>query len=227
MSLVRVSAAIVSLSILASCAAPQSVPARDIHALETAERICNIGSLTQEYDRMRSDARAISTPSHWTANVLLAPWPGNYIDRHVSAHASENRDINRGRPFGQPTPTIDLVRTFEVDLDASYRASTSSCQAYAACMYQNRYNEHLCSASRMDWQRAQTRFQGLSLQLANARISMAQICPDCPPYIIVPQRRRGVYGDRHHDPYYAPYRRRQDCQDYIGGVFTTSSCRRY
>lgn len=228
MSLARVSATLASLAILASCAAPQSVPARDVHALETAERLCNIGSLTQEYNRMRNEARSITTPSHWTSNVFLAPWRGNYIDSHASTSSSVTQDTSTRPPFGPSTPTIDLVRTFEVDLDASYRASTASCQAYAACMYQNRYNENACFRSAGDWQIAQERFQSLSYRLADVRVQMAQICPDCPPYLVIPGRPRGAYGyPRYYDPYYPPYRRRHDCQDYVGGVFSTRACPRY
>ena len=227
MSPVRISATLVSLSLLAACAVPQqSVPARDVHALETAERICNIGSLTQEYNRLRNEARTVVTPSHWTSNWLLAPWPGTYVDRHSSQSSSRSEDVNTRPPFGPSTPTIDLVRTFEVDLDASYRASTSSCQAYAACMYQNRYNEGYCQRSAADWQIAQERFQSLSYRLADVRVRMAEICPDCPPLIVLPFRPRGAYGHRYHDPYYPPDRRRHDCQDYIGGVFSTSACPR-
>lgn len=228
MSLVRISASLVSFSLLAACAAPQqSVPARDIHALETAERICNIGSLTQEYNRLRNEARTVVTPSHWTSNWILAPWPGSYVDSHSSQSSSRTEDVNVRPPFGPSTPTIDLVRTFEVDLDASYRASTSSCQAYAACMYQNRYNEGYCQRSAADWQIAQERFQNLSYRLADVRVQMAQICPDCPPAIIIPGHRRYGHDYGYRSRHHAPYRRARDCEDYIGGVFTTSSCRRY
>lgn len=226
MNLARVSAIAVSMSMLASCVTPQSVPARDIHALETAERLCNIGSLTQEYNRMRTEARSLTTPSHWTANWLLAPWPRNYVDRHSTHGTSQTADVNTRPPFGPSTPTIDLVRTFEVDLDASYRASTASCQAYAACMYQNHYIEGRCNASRGDWQNAQGRFQRLSTRLAEARITMAEICPDCPPYIVVPGRPRGVHPHDHYARPYPPYRRQRDCEDYVGGVFSTRACPR-
>ncbi|MGP1275976.1 MAG: hypothetical protein ACQRW7_11210 [Caulobacterales bacterium] len=226
MSLARISAIAATVSILAGCAAPQSVPARDIHALETAERICNVGSLTQEYNRMRSEARSLTTPSHWSSNWLLAPWPGHYIDRHSTTSTSQSTETGTRPPFGPSTPTIDLVRTFEVDLDASYRASTASCQAHAACMYQNRYNEGYCQRSGADWQIAQERFQSLSYRLADVRVRMAEICPDCPPLIVVPHH-RGQYGYGHsrYGRHYPPYRRHRDCEDYIGGVFTTSSCR--
>lgn len=226
MNLARVSAITISVSMLASCVAPQSVPARDIHALETAERLCNIGSLTQEYNRMRTEARSLSTPSHWTANVFLTPLLPNYIDRHATHGTTQNTDVNTRPPFGPSTPTIDLVRTFEVDLDASYRASTASCQAYAACMYQNRYREGWCRQSATDWHIAQERFQSLSYRLADVRVRMAEICPDCPPYIVVPGRPRGVYADQYYGRPYPPYRRRHDCEDYVGGVFSTRSCPR-
>jgi len=227
MSLVRISATLASVSILASCAVPQqSVPARDVHALETAERICNIGSLTQEYNRLRNEARTVVTPSHWTSNWLLAPWPGTYLDSHSSQTSGRSENVNVRPPFGPSTPTIDLVRTFEIDLDASYRASTSSCQAHAACMYQNRYNEGYCQRSAADWQVAQDRFQSLSYRLADVRVQMAQICPDCPPDFIVPGHHRFGQGHGYRSRHYPPYRRSHDCEDYVGGVFSTRSCPR-
>ena len=57
------------------------------------------------------------------------------------------------------------MNRFEADIDAQYRAVTSSCRAYIQCMEMNGYYEQSCSAAQAEWSASQERFVALSVEL--------------------------------------------------------------
>lgn len=178
---------------------PQTVPARDVFSLEVAERICGIDSLNRQYEGYRREV----------SNLTSARLPNPYYTSEAHGREVEERVDDRvTRPVpGPQTAQVELVRTLETDVDASYRFATSACQSYAVCMYQNHYNENACQAGRMEWNTAQMRFEGLSARIADTRVELARLA-------------RPVY---HHRPY-APSSN-PACSDRMGGIFSTAGCR--
>ena len=224
--------AVAALGFLAACSSQSGVhehhfdrgvvPAADEFSLEAAERLCDIDSLAAQRESM---IREVSR-SEFDARQLIGP-----DETRESDVTAETRSITPQPPFmNPPSETLELVRAFVIDLDASYRFATQSCQAYAMCMHQNRYDEDACANTRSDWSRAQDRFTGMSDRLADVREVIATQCPDCYPYA------RGYgYGPHHPSPRPRPYRHRRhhhapsdkdDCDGVLGDVFTTNTdCR--
>lgn len=181
---------------------PQTVPARDVFSLEVAERICGIESLTRQYEGYRREVSSLHS--------ARLPNPYYTPEAHQSEVEEEVRDrVTRPVP-GPQTPQVELVRTLETDVDASYRFVTSACQSYAVCMYQNDYNEYACQAGRTEWNSAQIRFDGLSARIADTRVELARAA-------------RPGYGGGHHRPH--PPAGNPACSDRMGGIFSTAGCR--
>lgn len=77
------------------------------------------------------------------------------------------------------------LRSFEAEVDAQFRAVTSSCKAYMACMAANSYQEALCNNSRLRWETSEAKFKDLAVDLR-------KICPNCRPGgTAQPRRPRG------------------------------------
>ncbi len=175
-----------------------SVPLRDAFSLEVAERICNIDSLTRQYSAYRTEVRNLQSDE---VSSFYAP------ETHgAHTEAEINEQVIRPSP-GPQTAQVELVRTLELDVDASYRFATASCQAYAVCMYQHRYNEQACREGRREWNAAQARFDGLSARIASTRVELARTAR--PAYPIRPR----------------PVPTAPACSDRMGGIFSTAGCR--
>lgn len=181
---------------------PQTVPARDVFSLEVAERICGIESLNRQYDGYRREVSSLTS----------ARLPNPYYTPEAHEREVEERvedRVTRPEP-GPQTAQVELVRTLETDVDASYRFATSACQSYAVCMYQNRYDENACNAGRAEWNNAQVRFEGLSARIADTRVELARLA-------------RPGYHPGHHAP--RPSSGNPACSDRMGGIFSTAGCR--
>lgn len=176
-----------------------NVPARDVFSLEVAERICGIDSLTSQYQDMQRQVRDMQVPG--------PGYPFGTGGGHTTHDEStSNRTVTRPVP-GPQTAQVEMLRTLELDVDASYRFATSACQAYAVCMYQRSYQEGACQDPRREWTAAQERFDGLSARISQTRVDLANST-----------RLTGPGG--HHRP---PAPVREGCRDQLGG-FTTAGC---
>ncbi len=73
-------------------------------------------------------------------------------------------------PQGGSTPDgeVNLMNRFDAQIDAQYRAVTSSCRAYIQCMEMNNYDERACADARNEWSASQDRFLALSAELKGA-----------------------------------------------------------
>lgn len=127
-------------------------------AIDTAERICEIDSLRAQRDDRIEEAR----------ELVIA---GSDVNRRSQTRNGELEV--QASPAGPQTERTELVRTFELDLDAAYRFAAGACRAYALCMHQRGYNEDDCGASRVAWERAQGRFADVSTSLASIRADIA------------------------------------------------------
>lgn len=182
--------------------APQTVPARDAFSLEVAERICGIESLTRQYEAYRTQVSELGSPS--PAN------PYYPAERHSTQSSETVQDrVTRPSP-GPQTAQVELVRTLEIDVDASYRFATAACQTYAVCMYQRQYAEGACRDVREEWSQAQNRFDRLSERIADTRVELARSA-------------RPAYAP--HRPGHTHSQARPGCGDRIGGIFSTAGCR--
>lgn len=184
---------------------PQTeVPSRDVFSLEVAERICGIDSLTSQYRDMQRQVRELRAPG------LGYPY-GTGGGHDTEEETETNRTVTRPEP-GPQTAQVEMVRTLEVDLDASYRFATAACQSYAVCMYQRRYAEGACQDPRREWTDAQRRFDGLSGRIAQTRVDLAERTA------ARPHRPQG-----HHRP--PPPPADGPCSGRMGNIFTTAGCR--
>lgn len=64
---------------------------------------------------------------------------------------------------------VGLMNPFEAQIDAQYRAVTTSCRAYIQCMEMNNYAERACGDTRQAWSESQDRFLELSALLRKGR----------------------------------------------------------
>ena len=67
-----------------------------------------------------------------------------------------------------PNGEVALMNRFNAEIDAQYRAVTSSCRAYTQCMEMNNYDERACADTRAEWSASQERFLQLSVELRKA-----------------------------------------------------------
>ena len=211
------------------------VPAADEFSVEAAQRICSIDALTTARDEMRTVIR----------NVAFEDYDDDFFydepnQSRTTSERIESRSAVTARPYGPQTEAVELVRSFETDLDAAYRFATSSCQAYAMCMHQQAYEEYACNESRLQWRESQVNFNRLSERLAEIRLEISQTCADCRFRVPGPHHRPyggGAYGPGYggHGAYDRGYCRdgycgthssyhQPDCDNILGDVFTTSTC---
>lgn len=181
-----------------------SSPTFDEVAIDTAERVCEIDSLRAQRDDRIEQARELIISGYGLGADTNARSETRYGELEVDMP-----------PAGPQTERTELVRAFELDLDAAYRFASGACRSYALCMHQRGYEEAACGASRAAWDRAQDRFSEVSMSLADIRAEIA------------------TRGSR---PYRASQPRRQadrpcsgascerDCEGVIGDLFTTNPC---
>lgn len=215
------------------------VPAVDEFGVQAAQQLCNIDSLAEQREEMIEEVRRTTFDS----DQVFGP----DTTREADTTSTTNTITPQPPYMNPPTQTVELVRTFVTDLDASYRFVTQSCQAYAMCMHQNGFDENDCSNSRAEWSRAQARFEGMSERLSDVRTEIATQCPDCwrpyrgggrvihrgrnrhGDYLLrqpAPNHHYGGYGRTHRPHYRGHYKR--DCDDgVLGDVFTTGTCNPY
>lgn len=175
-------------------------------AVSIAERICEIDSLRAQRDEQIETAR----------NLAIFGFDSN--------NQSEERSgsiIVNDNPPGPQTEITELVRAFEIDLDAAYQFAATSCQAHAMCMQMNAHKEGRCSETRVSWSNAQERFVETSADLGDIRGQIASYTAR--PTIIQPDpRRRHTRSHDHRTQHH--YRQRERCRDDIGDMFTTNRC---
>ena len=190
------------------------VATADAIAIDTALQVCNVDSLRAQRDERIEAARALLVTGFASG--------GDVNERSQSTQGTLRVDQP---PTGPQTERTEILRAFELDLDAAYRFAEGSCRAYAACMHQRDYQEGACVGSLNSWERSQDRFTEVSLSLAELRASIA-----------APVVQRRVYGQSYprsdrHDHRHRPHRDRhhrkdRDCEGVIADLFTTSACDR-
>lgn len=179
----------------------------DALAIDTALQVCEVDSLRAQRDERIEAARALLVTGYASGGDVNERWEESEGTLRVDQP-----------PSGPQTERTEMLRVFELDLDAAYRFAEGSCRAYAACMHQRDYQEGACIASLNSWERAQDRFTDVSLSLAEIRAEIA-----------APSRHHRGYGhghqrdryDRRHRP-----RRDRDCDGVIADLFTTDACDR-
>lgn len=171
----------------------------DAIAIDTALQVCEVDSLRAQRDERVESARAL----------LVTGFASGDDVNERSSERSGSLTVSQP-PYGEQTERTELIRAFEIDLDAAYRFAEGSCRAYAACMHQQSYEEQACMASLQSWERAQDRFTEVSLSLAEIRAHIAR-----------PTR----HGHRHQSQSNTN-RRDRECDGVIAGLFTTDACRR-
>ena len=142
-------------------------------SISTSERLCSIDSLRAQRDDQIRSARGLSDMAVGLVNESDLGLLG--IDIYGERTLQSGETVVTEPPFGPGTEITRLIRTFETDLDASYRFASSSCQAYAMCMQGNRYDESRCSGTRESWVAAQTNFAETSADLAEIREAIATL----------------------------------------------------
>jgi len=171
----------------------------DAIAIDTALQVCEVDSLRAQRDERVESARAL---------LVTGFASGDDVNERTS-DSSGTLTVTQP-PYGEQTERTELVRAFEIDLDAAYRFAEGSCRAYAACMHQRDYEEQACMASLQSWERAQDRFTEVSLSLAEIRAHIAR-----------PTRQQ-----RHSHNHQNRQSSDRDCDGVIAGLFTTDACRR-
>lgn len=116
------------------------------------------------------------------------------------AAAAQYANAARSRPI-----VVSRMNQFDAEIDAQYRAVTSSCKAFSRCMQQNYWNEGKCQSTLSRWERADRDFQDLARELREIDAEVAKIA------IVSPKGRRGG-RDR--------LNRYDDCECSVGGVFS-------
>lgn len=172
----------------------------DAIAIDTAVRVCEIDSLRAQRDERIQSARELLITGYASG--------GDVNERGETREGTLSVDQP---PAGPQSERTELVRAFELDLDAAYRFAAGSCRAYAACMHQRDYEEQACTASLQSWERAQERFADVSLSLAEIRAQIA-----------APAARGRPHAQR---PGPRP-RANRDCDGVIADIFTADACRR-
>lgn len=193
------------------------VATADAIAIDTALQVCEVDSLRAQRDERMEAARTLLITGYASG--------GDVNERAQSIQGTLRVDQP---PAGPQTERTEILRAFEIDLDAAYRFAEGSCRAYAACMHQRDYQEGACVGSLASWERSQDRFTEVSLSLADLRASIA-----------APVVQRRVYGqsyphgdrydryDRRHRPHRDRHHRKdRDCEGVIADLFTTSACDR-
>ena len=171
----------------------------DAIAINTALQVCEVDSLRAQRDERIESARAL---------LVTGFASGGDVNEQTS-ESSGTMTVTQP-PYGEQTERTELVRAFEIDLDAAYRFAEGACRAYAACMHQQDYEERACMATLQSWERAQDLFTEGSLSLAEIRAHIAR-----------PAR----HGNRNQTQN-RPSRRERECDGVIAGLFTTDACRR-
>ncbi len=103
-----------------------------------------------------------------------------------------------------PTIGTDCCSEFELELDAAYQATMTSCRSYARCMQNNFYDEGQCRSNLASWERARDDFADLARELREIEAEVDRDAINRRGYY------RGAYINRHE---------RCDCSDSVGGVF--------
>lgn len=191
------------------------VATADAIAIDTALQVCEVDSLRAQRDERMEAARTLLITGYASG--------GDVNERAQSTQGTLRVDQP---PAGPQTERTEILRAFEIDLDAAYRFAEGSCRAYAACMHQRDYQEGACVGSLASWERSQDRFTEVSLSLADLRASIA-----------APVVQRRVYGqsyphadrydryDRRHRPHRDRHHRKdRDCEGVIADLFTTNAC---
>ncbi|EAP89823.1 MAG: hypothetical protein CMH91_03950 [Oceanicaulis sp.] len=180
----------------------------DALAIDTALQVCEVDSLRAQRDERIEAARALLITGYASG--------GDVNERYEETEGTLRVDQP---PSGPQTERTEMLRAFELDLDAAYRFAEGSCRAYAACMHQRDYQEGACIGTLHSWERAQDRFTDVSLSLAEIRAEIA-----------TPSRHHRGYGhgyDRdRYDRRYHRSRRDRDCEGVIADLFTTDACDR-
>jgi len=175
----------------------------DAIAIDTALQVCEVDSLRAQRDERIEAAR-----------TLLVTGYASGDDVNERSQSSQGRLVVDQPPSGPQSERTELVRAFELDLDAAYRFAEGSCRAYAACMHQRDYDEGACMASLHSWERSQDRFTEVSLSLAEIRAHIAA-------------PRHHSHRNRHsHSDRRRAHRNTEDCDGVIADLFTTGACRR-
>lgn len=188
------------------------VATADAIAIDTALQVCEVDSLRAQRDERIEASRALLVTGYASG--------GDVNERSQATQGNFRVDQP---PSGPQTERTEILRAFEIDLDAAYRFAEGSCRAYAACMHQRDYQEGACTGSLNSWERSQDRFTDVSLSLAEIRAGIAAPVVQRPVYGHSYQRDR---YDRHHRPHRDRYRKDRDCDGVIADLFTTSACDR-
>lgn len=110
-----------------------------------SRRVCDVDSLALERQRLVSESRQYQGsfgPRDGGPPPGYAPPPGDPRDDEVAK-----------------------MRDFDAEIDAQYRAVTSSCRAYIQCLENSSYDERNCHDARDQWSESQDRFVQLSVRL--------------------------------------------------------------
>jgi hypothetical protein len=174
----------------------------DAIAIDTALQVCEVDSLRAQRDERIESARALLITGYASGGDVNERWEDSEGTLRVDQP-----------PSGPQTERTEMLRAFELDLDAAYRFAAGSCRAYSACMHQRDYEERDCVASLNSWERAQDRFTDVSLSLAEIRADIA-----------APARHHHAYGRDRYDRRHARPRRDRDCEGVIADLFTTDAC---
>ena len=153
------------------------------------EDICEVESLNSRYASYKRSIKDIGTAYTYDKKGRVRS------EAPISDVEIEKTYADRG--------TRRRISRFELELDAAYQATMTSCRSYARCMQNNFYDEGQCRSNMTSWEQSREDFADLARELSEIE---AEVKRDR----IGRGYRRGAYVNKHE---------RCDCSDSVGGVF--------
>ena len=155
--------------------------------------LCDVKSLNERYASYERRVKNLGDDTVYDKKGRVtsnAPVAGVEIDREYQTSAVPR-----------------MISEFELELDAAYQATMTSCRSYARCMQNNFYDEGQCRSNLASWERARDDFADLARDLREieAEVDRDRI------------NRKGRYG-RYGRHYLNSYEK-CDCSQSTGGVF--------
>lgn len=192
------------------------VPSSDEFSLQAAQQICSVDSLNTQRSTIIREAREAA----FDAPTMMGPDERETVQTETEAREQVNRIYPQ-----RISEKVEILRTFETDLDAAYRFATAACQTYMMCLHQSQYREGSCTEPASQWTTAQARFETISEDVANWRAQLAVQNLIEEPIIIRQEVKPEEAAPQQNTPR-EPERRPRSCGSAtLGDVFTTGPCR--
>jgi len=116
------------------------------------------GCATTYTSSVEDDDDAVWTPRMEAAEAVAIC----DVDSLAATRKSYKADVQRVEAYAD---NMEKMRQFDAEIDAQYRAVTSSCKAYILCMENNYYDEGACRSSEARWRDSEERFSALAVRL--------------------------------------------------------------